>query len=136
MRSHTHERHLRKLHRITRPGARFHHQAQGRADVRDCYARRYAFEKLANGQTFTCSWLYAAGYDEDGGQIIRECGAQARETDRGWECLNGHEHLTYGSEAQQADERIEAAVELLASRDGSIAARLDAGESYRQIAGV
>jgi hypothetical protein len=93
--------------------------------------------------TFTCGWLvertYTVGDDESGYEgytVTEECGALAWTTDQGWVCDAGHEHLTYGSEAQQAEERVEAMVEALASRDGSVAARLDAGESWRRIAGI
>jgi hypothetical protein len=80
--------------------------------------------------TFTCGWLvertYTVGDDESGYEgytVTEECGALAWTTDQ-------------GSEAQQAEERVEAMVEALASRDGSVAARLDAGESWRRIAGI
>lgn len=45
-------------------------------------------------QLFDCGWLVdTREYDEDGGQIIVECGADAWQTDRGWECANGHSHV-------------------------------------------
>jgi hypothetical protein len=51
----------------------------------------------------------------------------------GWHCAHGHRHLTYGSPAQIAEERLEAEVELAASHDPRIAARLDAGESWQSV---
>lgn len=92
--------------------------------VKECY-----------GLVTLCRWQMQGPWVEDYYAII-ECDGIVTFTKDGWHCDNGHEHLTYGSPAQQEQERIEAAVEYMASRDGSIAARLDAGESYRQIAGV
>jgi hypothetical protein len=51
----------------------------------------------------------------------------------GWFCDNGHRHLAYGSAAQIREERLEAEVELAASHDSRIAARLDAGESWQSV---
>jgi hypothetical protein len=111
-------------------GEQLHHRSV--SEVKACYdyARTYGAESV-----FRCSWLYQAGHDEDGEPIILSCDAPAHETDRGWDCFNGHEHLTYGSPAQQAEERVEAMVEVLASRNGNIAGRLDAGETWQRIAG-
>lgn len=98
---------------------------------------------FADAVTFNCPWLVERthtwgdeeyGYESD--TVTEECGALAWAIEDGWECELGHQHLTYGSARQQAEERLEAMVEDMASRDGSIAARLDAGETYRQIAGV
>lgn len=41
--------------------------------------------------------------------LILPCGEPALVIkDEGWECIHGHRHLTYGSPAQIAEERIEA----------------------------
>lgn len=103
--------------------------------VGDCYNPKV--------ETFLCDALYErtdmVGDDEYGYEpYTREvaCDALAYVTEDGWTCEAGHEHLTYGSARQQEEEAIEAAVEFMASRDSNIAGRLDAGESYRQIAGV
>jgi hypothetical protein len=65
------------------------------------------------------------------------CGAPLfaidRDLEAGWHCSNGHRHLTYGSPAQIAEERMEAMVEVAASHNPSIAARLDAGESWQEV---
>lgn len=42
-----------------------------------------------------CNWLCEAGYDEDGGRIIRECGALCVGFDNGVACANGHSHFSY-----------------------------------------
>ncbi len=109
-----------------------HHSVQS---VRDCFDPTV--------ETFLCGWMIErtdlVGDDEYGYEPytrVVDCEALAYATEGGWHCENGHEHLTYGSPAQQAEERIEAAVEEWASRDGSVAGRLDAGETYRQIAGI
>lgn len=60
-----------------------------------------------------CTWLVEDGYDEDGELIVLDCGAPLTRLDAdGWECAHGHYHHTYGSAAQQAEERAEAALEL------------------------
>ena len=65
------------------------------------------------------------------------CGAPLfaidRDLDAGWHCSNGHRHLTYGSPAQIAEEKLEAMVEVAAAHDPRIAARLDAGESWQEV---
>lgn len=48
-------------------------------------------------------------------------------------CSNGHVHLTYGSPAQIAQERLEAMVEVAAASDPGLAARLDAGETWQEV---
>jgi hypothetical protein len=66
-----------------------------------------------------------------------DCGAPLfaidGDIDAGWHCAHGHRHLAYGSPAQQAEERLEAEVELAASHDPRIAARLDAGEPWQSV---
>jgi hypothetical protein len=66
-----------------------------------------------------------------------DCGAPLFAIDgdieAGWHCANGHRHLTYGSPAQQREERLEAEVEYAASFNPSIAARLDAGETWQEV---
>jgi hypothetical protein len=59
-----------------------HHSVEA---VRACFA----------GATITsCTWLVQRGYDEDGGEIILDCGAEAIVTDCGFECDAGHSHAT------------------------------------------
>lgn len=42
-----------------------------------------------------CWWeIDTRRYDEDGAPIIETCGADAQETDRGWGCTAGHEHVS------------------------------------------
>lgn len=50
--------------------------------ARRCYA----------GDIFTCGWLYP--YQLEGEQCVGECDAAAWETDRGFTCEAGHEHVT------------------------------------------
>jgi hypothetical protein len=70
--------------------------------VKFCYA----------GQVFPCDWLVRAGYDEDGQQIILECGADAVVTGRGFQCEAGHEHVTAEARTEEgweyAEDRAEA----------------------------
>jgi hypothetical protein len=59
-----------------------------------------------------CSWLIVVGRDEDGEEIIRECGAESWDDDRGWQCAAGHSHVRdevrvregwdYASDAEEA----------------------------------
>lgn len=95
----------------------------------------------------TCSWhvLVPSGHPEPDSpaDLYREvpCGAPvfapegyAPDGDIDFQvCANGHEHARYGSPAQIAEERLEALVEVAASHNSSIAARLDAGESWREV---
>lgn len=104
------------------------------ASVKACYDPKVT--------TFLCTWMVErtdlVGDDEFGYEPythVVDCEALAFATEDSWHCENGHEHLTYGSARQQAQERIEAMVEDFASRDATVAARLDAGESALQIAG-
>ena len=53
--------------------------------VRACYE-----SKLGVGG---CGWLVSLGFDDCGGEIIRECGAHLTMSDRGWSCEGGHEHV-------------------------------------------
>ena len=39
-----------------------------------------------------CDWLVKVGRDEDGQEVIRDCGANTIVTDRGWGCEAGHGH--------------------------------------------
>lgn len=119
-------------------GEQAHHASVEAVKACYAYAATYGPENV-----FSCEWrgevTVDVGDDEYGYEPYThevDCGAPAHANDDGWECFNGHKHLTYGSEAQQAEERIEAAVEHLASRDGNVAGRLDAGETWQQIAGV
>jgi hypothetical protein len=111
------------------------------ASVRACYDPKV--------NTALCGWLVeiptaslyppeADWYPDSASDVYTtvECGSLAFfDAEGSFRCEAGHEHLAYGSAAQQAEERIEAAVEEWAGRDGAVAARLDAGESYRRIAG-
>lgn len=42
---------------------------------------------------FACDWLIDGGYTEDGDRFVRDCGAPAAGTARGWTCLHGHGHV-------------------------------------------
>jgi hypothetical protein len=56
------------------------------------------------------------------------------DADAGWFCTNGHRHLTYGSPAQVAQERLESFMEFAAATHPALADALDRGESFREIA--
>ncbi len=51
------------------------------AQVRACYAET------------GCSWLISVGRDEDGGEVVIECGYPTTFDARGWRCEAGHEHV-------------------------------------------
>lgn len=46
-----------------------------------------------------CDWLIE--YRDEDGVSTRECGAPCRETDTGWACQRGHEHVTAQVRAEQ-----------------------------------
>lgn len=48
---------------------------------------------MAAEDTWPCSWLIAQGRDEDGEEIIVECGATTHIVGAGWRCDAGHQHL-------------------------------------------
>jgi hypothetical protein len=123
------------------------------AEVRDCFERKYRFEATHGKAIGTCSWwveiptasLHSPEeewYPDSPADVYTtvDCGAPMHalngSLDEGWTCRAGHEHLAYGSPAQQAQERLEAMVEDFAARDPQTAARLDAGETWAQIAGI
>jgi hypothetical protein len=93
----------------------------------------------------TCPWLVEvpSNHPEPDSEAdcwnIVECGAPLfavdGDLDAGWFCSHGHQHLTYGSPRQQAEEREEAFVLSMASYDANLAARLDAGETWQSVAG-
>lgn len=70
----------RLAHRSELP--EYHRTVEG---VRRCY----------NGTAFECTWAMEVPTED--GPVVRECydvtGAMAWETDRGWECESGHEHV-------------------------------------------
>jgi hypothetical protein len=100
----------------------------------------------------TCTWLVAVPtaslypaeaewYPDSPADVYTEvvCGAPVYAVDGDLDhtrCPNGHEHLTYGSPAQVAQERLEAMVEHAATTTPWIAARLDAGDSWEQVMAV
>jgi hypothetical protein len=124
------------------------------AEVRACYARKFDFERKYGQSIGTCHWLVqvptaslyppeADWYPDSPADVytVVECGSPIFAVDgdlaEGWFCRDGgHQHLTYGSARQQAEERLEAMVENWASHDANIAGRLDSGESALDIAGV
>lgn len=96
----------------------------------------------------TCTWLVAVPtaslypaeaewYPDSAADVYTEvdCGAPVYAIDGdleiGYRCSNGHQHLTYGSPRQQAEEVLEAAVEVIAQTNAAVAHRLDAGELVR-----
>lgn len=70
--------------------------------------RRTAGHRCAEGCDEGC---WAAEMDAEAGPEVIECGAPMTVTADGWHCEAGHEHLTYGSRLQQAQERLEARAE-------------------------
>lgn len=99
----------------------------------------------------TCTWLVdvptaslyppeAEWYPDSPADVYTavDCGAPQYAIDgdpeAGWFCTNGHRHLTYGSPAQQAEERLESFMEFSASTNPALAAALERGESFRDIA--
>lgn len=62
-----------------------------------CQGRHDSIEAVrvcaAGGELWACTWLVSVGRDEDGGEIIRECGAESYGNDRGYECAGGHSHV-------------------------------------------
>lgn len=107
-------------------------------------------DERGQAELATCPWLVevptaslyppeAEWYPDSPADVytVLECGAPLFAIDgdieAGWHCAHGHRHLTYGSPAQQAEERLEAEVEYAASVDPRIAARLDAGESWQSV---
>jgi hypothetical protein len=86
--------------------------------VKECY-----------GLVTLCGWVYQNGYDEDG-PAYRSCVGIVTETPRGWECSNGHEHVTaevrYAEGWDYASDELEAAqlrkygVQAVAMLGGSI----------------
>jgi len=105
---------------------------------------RIAFiDDRGRAELATCPWLVEVrnnnpepDFPSDCYDVV-PCGAPMFAVDRdieaGWYCSNGHHHFTYGSARQQAEERLEAMVEVAASHDPRIAARLDAGESWQEV---
>jgi hypothetical protein len=90
----------------------------------------------------TCTWLVRvpSHHPEPDSEadcwLEIDCGAPVFAKDGDLDhtfCTHGHVRLAYGSPAQQAQERLEAEVELAASHDSRIAARLDAGESWQSV---
>ncbi len=75
-----------------------HHQA---ATVQLCH----------HGLVFACPWLVQRGWDEDGQQVIAECGAAAWEHPRGFACEAGHEHIDAQTRAAEGWEYAEDAGE-------------------------
>lgn len=62
-----------------------------------CERRHHSAEvgrRCHAGKTYPCGWQIQVGLDEDGGAVIDECGAAAWDTERGWKCDAGHEHVT------------------------------------------
>jgi hypothetical protein len=47
----------------------------------------------AGGHIWPCGWLLVIGRDEDGQEIIGECGAESYGDDRGYQCSAGHSHV-------------------------------------------
>ena len=84
--------------------------------------RIYFVDERGHATLARCTWLVevASGDPEpscpaDTVKIV-ECGAKlTRLDDDGWTCADGHEHLAYGSAAQQAQERAEAQWETTAA---------------------
>jgi hypothetical protein len=106
---------------------------------------RIAYTDEAGRATLaTCGWLVEvpSGHPEPDSPADRwttvTCDAPEYAIDgdpeAGWFCTNGHRHLTYGSPAQQAQERLESFMEFAASTHPELAAALDRGESFRDIA--
>lgn len=59
-----------------------------------------------NEQTlWACSWLINTGWNEDGEEVIQECGSACVGMDNGFACEDGHRHFDYGTfEYFDADE--------------------------------
>ena len=51
-----------------------------------------AVKACHTGDLFLCDWL-VEHYTEDG-LSVRDCGAEAVQTERGWTCAAGHAHVT------------------------------------------
>lgn len=84
--------------------------------VRGTNRRHYWVDEAGKAELARCGWLVDRGPTEDGDPWIVECGAQlVRLDDDGWACAAGHEHLTYGTPAQQERERAEALAEHMAA---------------------
>lgn len=62
-----------------------------------CQGRHGAVEVIracaAGVEIWPCGWLVVTGRDEDGDEIIRECGAESCGDDRGYGCMAGHSHV-------------------------------------------
>lgn len=72
-----------------------------------------AVRACSTGSEFwACGWLVVVGRNEDGEEIIRECGAESWSDDRGYQCAFGHSHVyaevrgregwDYASDAEEA----------------------------------
>lgn len=110
----------------TSTGIRCGH-CQGRHDsvdaVRAC---------AAGSEIWPCTWLVRVGLDEDGGHIIRECGAESWEmpAGRGYECAAGHSHVSmearwaegwdYASDAEEATVMRKNGIDAVGPDGGSI----------------
>jgi hypothetical protein len=92
----------------------------------------------------TCGWLVEvpSGHPEPDSPAdcwtTVECGAPEfaidGDAEAGWFCSAGHEHLTYGSARQIAEERLESFMEFAAATHPALADALDRGESFREMA--
>lgn len=65
----------------------------------------------------TCAWMvevrdrFGPVRDEDGQQIIRDCGAETIFTETGWSCANGHGYVDMETRAREGWDYAESAEE-------------------------
>jgi hypothetical protein len=57
----------------------------------------------AGQELWPCTWLVVRGRDEDGQEIISECGADSwlMAAERGYECAKGHSHVNAEARARE-----------------------------------
>jgi hypothetical protein len=82
------------------------------------------------GETTPCTWMIE--YTIEGERYVRDCGAPAWETARGWECQDGHGHVyaeirdaegwDYAADSDEAGLLAGAGVDPVAMNGGSVAA--------------
>lgn len=123
-------------------------------DVKVLASGRVAYVDATGHATLeTCTWVVAVPtaslyppeadwYPDSPSDVYTEVACDAPvfaidgDVEVGYRCSNGHEHLAYGSPRQQAAEVLEAAVEVIAQSNATIAAQLDRGEiTWEQVAG-